>query len=124
MFKFFFKNLSRFFLAFLLLSCVWLLVRRNSHHSNQAIAVKSGVLSVWLPVQQSISWLVAFPENTLNALRELRTLRQEVNRLQMENQSLQLELSNHKSLETELTHLQNVLEIKARLPHKDRKSVV
>jgi rod shape-determining protein MreC len=118
MLKFFFKNLSRFLLAALLVFCVWLLVHRNSHRANKAASLKEFTLSVWLPFQESVSWLITFPENTLNALKELRNLRQEVNRLQLENQSLRLELSNQKSLESDLNRLQEVLTIKAKLPHK------
>ncbi len=117
MLKFFLKNLSRFFLVALLLLCIWLLVQRNNHHTESGAVLKEFSLSVWLPVQKSIAWLITFPENTLNALRELRTLHQEVERLQLENQSLRLELANHKSLESELSRLQEVLQIKARLPH-------
>lgn len=117
MLKFFLKNLSKFFLAFVLLLCVWLLVQRNGHRSESGTVLKDMSLSVWLPFQKSVTWLITFPENTLNAIRELRTLRQEVERLQLENQSLRLELANHKSVESELSHLQEVLQLKARLPH-------
>ncbi len=117
MLKFFLKNLSKFFLSALLVLCVWLLVQRNGHHDESGTGVKELSLSVWLPVQKSVAWLIAFPENTLNALRELRTLHQEVERLQLENQSLRLELANHKSVESELSRLQEVLQIKAHLPH-------
>src|ERR1041385_6691604 len=118
MLKFFLKNLSRFFLAGVLLVCVWLLVHHNSNRSSRAVSLKDLSLSVWLPFQKSVTWLITFPENTLNAIRELRNLRQEVSRLQLENQSLHLELSNHKSIQSELARLQSVLEIKANLPHK------
>ena len=120
MLKFFLKNLSWFFLAVLLVFCVWLIIHRNSTRSNQARTFKSETLALWLPFQETVSWLITFPENTLNAVRELRTLRQEVNRLQMDNQSLRLELSNHKSIESELNRLQQVLELKSKLPHKAR----
>ncbi len=118
MLKFFSKNISKILLAGLLLFCVWLIVHRNSHRNAQFHSVKNISLEVWLPLQKSISWLITFPENTLNAVRELRNLRQELNRLQIENQSLHLELSNHKSIETDLARLQTVLQIKAKLPHK------
>ncbi len=118
MLKFFLKNLSWFFLMVLLVFCVWLIVHRNSSRSNRARSFKSETLAVWLPFQETISWLITFPENTLNAVRELRTLRQEVNRLQLDNQSLRLELSNHKSIESELARLQQVLALKSKFPRK------
>lgn len=118
MLKFIFKNLSWFFLALLLLTCVWLLVQRNSNRSGGPASLKSLSLTLWLPVQKSVNWLITFPENTLNAVRELKNLREEVDRLELENQSLHLELSNHKSVENELSRLQTVLELKSKLPHK------
>lgn len=117
MLKFFLKNISRFLLAAVLLICVWLLVQRNNHRDQMGGGLKGAALSLWLPFQKSINWLITFPENTLNAVRELRVLRQEVERLQLENQSLRLELANHKSLESEISRLQEVLQIKSRLPH-------
>lgn len=117
MLKYFLKNLSKFFLAALLLACLLLLIQRGGHRGEKGTPGKSLSLALWTPVQKSISWVIAFPENTLNAIRELRTLRHEVERLQRDNQSLRMELSNHKSLETELSHLQQKLQIKARLPH-------
>ncbi len=54
----------------------------------------------------------------MSAIRELRHLREETNRLQLENQSLRLELSNHKSVEAELERLKSVLQIKPRFPQK------
>ena len=118
MLKFFFKNRSWFFLGLLLAACVWLLVYRNSNRIETASPLKNITLAVWLPVQRSVSWMIAFPENTLNAIRELKNLRQEVGRLQVEDQQLHLELSNHKSLESEVARLQSVLEIKSKLPHQ------
>lgn len=118
MLKFFFKNISGFLLAGLLLACVWLIVHRNSDRNAKFHSVKNISLDAWLPFQKSITWLITFPENTLNAIQELRNLREEVNRLQMENQSLHLELSNHKSLESDLARLQTVLQIKTKLPHQ------
>ena len=121
MLKFFLKNLARLFLVLLLAICVWLIVNRNSHRtSSRAGALKQAALTVWLPIQKSISWVITFPGNTLDAVRELRNLRQEVNRLQLENQTLNLELSNHKSLESEISRLKDILQVKARLPHKAR----
>jgi rod shape-determining protein MreC len=117
MLKFFLRNFPRFFLALLLLVCVWVLVYRHSHPNSQHLSLKNLSMAVWMPVQKSVSWVITFPENTLNAVQELGHLRQEVNRLQMENQSLHLELSNHKSLEVELARLREVLQIKAKLPH-------
>lgn len=117
MLKFILRNLSRFFLAALLLTCVWLLVHRNSDRSSSS-SLKSLSLSLWLPIQRTIASVLAFPEETLNAIQELGNLRQEVNRLQLENQTLHLELSNHKSLESEVSRLEEVLHIKARLPKK------
>lgn len=120
MLKFIYKNLSWFFLALLLLACAWILVQRNSNRSGRPSAAKGLSLTVWLPIQKSVDWVLTFPENTLNAVRELKNLRQEVNRLELDNQSLHLELSNHKSVENELTRLQTVLELKSKLPHKAR----
>ncbi len=117
MLKFFLKNISRFLLTAALLFCAWLLIERNSHRADAGSGPKGATLALWLPFQESINWLISFPENTLNAVRELRVLRQEVERLQLENQSLRLELANHKSVETELSRLQEVLQIKAHLPH-------
>jgi rod shape-determining protein MreC len=118
MLKFFFKNLRRFFLLAVFLACVWLLAHRNSYPSARGVTYKDAALRVWLPVQRSVTWLITFPENTLNAVRELRNLRKEVDRLQVENQSLHMELSNHRSLESELTRLKDVLKIKSKLSHK------
>jgi rod shape-determining protein MreC len=67
-----------------------------------------------------VTGIITFPENTLNALRELKNLRQEVDRLQLENQSLRLELSNHRSIEEELARLQQMEEIKPTLAKKAR----
>jgi rod shape-determining protein MreC len=116
MLKFFLRNLSGFFLAAILSVCVWLLVHRGSDHESHAARLQNLSISLWLPVQKSVTWLITFPENTLNAVRELRNLRQEVDRLQLENQSLRLELSNHKSVESELSRLKDVLQIKSKFP--------
>ncbi|HTC19259.1 MAG TPA: rod shape-determining protein MreC [bacterium] len=116
MLKFFLKNLSGFFLAAILFVCAWLLVHRSADHESHAARLKNLSISLWLPVQKSVTWLITFPENTLNAVRELRNLRQEVDRLQLENQSLRLELSNQKSVETELARLKDVLQIKSKFP--------
>jgi rod shape-determining protein MreC len=118
MFKLFLKNLSKVFLAGLLLACFWLLVHRSSHRSSGPATLKGLTLSVWLPVQESVAWVLAFPETTLNAVRELKNSKQEVSRLKVENQTLHLELSNQKSLESELSRLQTILQIKSKLPHK------
>lgn len=117
MLKFFLKNLSAFSLAAILLACLGLIVLRSNHRSESGSPVKDLSLSIWLPFQKGVNAVISFPENTLNAIRELRTLRQEVNRLQLENQSLRLELSNHKSVESELSRLQEILQLKAKLPH-------
>lgn len=116
MLKFFLRNLSGFFLAAILSACVWLLVHRGSNHESHAARFQNLSISLWLPVQKSVTWLITFPENTLNAVRELRNLRQEVDRLQLENQSLRLELSNHKSVESELARLKDVMQIKSKFP--------
>jgi rod shape-determining protein MreC len=118
MLKFFLRNRSKLFLAALLLFCVWLVAHHRDGRTPRANTLKGFSLSVWLPIQKTISSVLAFPENTLNAIRELRNLRQEVNRLQLENQSLHLELSNHKSLESEVTRLERILQIKSKFPHK------
>ena len=118
MLKLFLRNLSKVFLAGLLLACLWLLVHRSSHRTSGPTTFKGLALSVWLPVQESISWVIALPESTLNAVRELKISKQEVRRLQLENQTLHLELSNQKSLESELARLQTILQIKSKLPHK------
>jgi rod shape-determining protein MreC len=117
MLKFFLKHRSKFFLALILLACLGLLVARNGRKAGPAGGLKDFSLSLWVPIQNAITWVLTFPENTLNAVRELRTLHQEVERLQLDNQSLRLELANHKSVETELSRLQEVLQLKARLPH-------
>ncbi len=118
MLKFFLRNLSGFFLAALLLACAWFLVHRNANPGSRGARLKNISISLWLPVQKSVTWLITFPENTLNAVRELRNLRQEVDRLQLENQSLRLELSNHKSVESELARLKDVLQIKTKFPRQ------
>lgn len=118
MLKFFLKNLSGFFFAAILSICVWLLVHRNAYRGGPATPLKNISINLWLPVQKSVTWLITFPENTLNVVRELHNLRQEVDRLQLENQSLRLELSNHKSVESELARLKDVLQIKAKLPRQ------
>jgi len=118
MFKFFIKNIPGFFLLLILVICFWLLSHRGSNRFFQATSYKVDTLNLWLPIQTSVNWFISFPENTLNAIRELRNLQQEVSRLQLENQSLHMELSNQKSLESELTRLKEVLQIKAKLPHR------
>ncbi len=118
MFKFFLKNISSFFLIFILICCLWLLLHRGSVRFFQATTYKTETLGLWVPVQESVNWIIAFPENTLNAVRELGNLRKEVNRLQVENQSLHIELSNQKSIESELSRLKEILQIKAKLPHQ------
>jgi rod shape-determining protein MreC len=116
MLKFFLRNLSGFFLAAILFICMWLLVHRNADRESRDARLQNLSISLWLPVQKSVAWLITFPENTLNAVRELRNLRQEVDRLQLENQSLRLELSNQKSVESELARLKDVLQIKSKFP--------
>lgn len=118
MVKFFLKNISSLFLIFILICCLWLLLHRGSVRFFQATSYKMEALGIWSPVQDSVNWLISFPENTLNAVRELGNLRKEVNRLQVENQSLLIELSNQKSLESELGRLKEILQIKAKLPHQ------
>ena len=118
MLKSFNKNFSRVVLVVLLIACVGLLVQRNAHRASTGTRLKYMALSVWLPIQKSVNWLITFPENTLNAIRELRNLREEVNRLQVENQQYRLELSNYKSLESELARLQTMLQLKAKMPHQ------
>jgi len=118
MFKLFLRNISKVFLAGLLLACIWLLAHRSSHRSSGPTTFKDLSLSIWLPVQESVSWVLALPENTLNAVRELKISKQEVSRLKVENQHLNLELSNQKSLQSELARLQTILQIKSKLPHK------
>jgi rod shape-determining protein MreC len=118
MLKSFNKNFSRILLAVLLISCVGLLVYRNAHRASVGMRPKFFALSVWVPVQKSVNWIITFPENTLNAIRELRFLRQEVNRLQQENQQYRLELSNYKSLESQLKRLEGVLHLKSNFPRQ------
>jgi rod shape-determining protein MreC len=118
MFKFFFKNIPGFFLVLILIICLWLLTHRGSNRFFPATSYKITALDAWLPIQKSVDWLISFPENTFNAIRELRILQQENSRLQIENQSLHIELSNQKSLESELAHLKEMLQIKAKLPHQ------
>jgi len=118
MVKFLLKNISGLFLIFILICCFWLLLHRGSARFYAASPYKTAALNLWTPIQESVNWLISFPESTLNAVRELGTLRKEVNRLQLENQSLHTELSNQKSVESELTRLKEILQIKAKLPHQ------
>ncbi len=118
MFKFFLKNSSGLFLVLVFVMCIWLLTHRGTSRFFQAPSYKVTTLDIWAPIQKSVNWLISFPENTLNAIRELRNLQQEVSRLQLENQSLHIELSNQKSMESELNRLKEILQIKAKLPHK------
>jgi len=118
MVKFLLKNISGIFLVLILSFCVWLLTHRGSIRFFQAPSYKTVTLDVWIPIQKSVTWLISFPENTLNAVRELGSLQKEVARLQLENQSLRMELSNQQSLESELARLKEVLQIKAKLPHQ------
>ncbi len=117
MFKFLQKNFSGLFVVFVLAVCVWLFTHRGSNRFYQATNTKTTTLDIWLPVQKTVTYLLGLPENIFNAIQELRNLRQEVGRLQQENQSLRLELSNHHSLESEVARLKQILQLKARLPH-------
>ena len=118
MLKFFLRNFSRFSLAALLLVCVWLIVHHNSHRSSKFTGLKDTSLDLWLPVQKTIGAVLSFPEDTLNAIKELQNLREEVKRLQVENQSLRLEVSNHQALESEKSRLEEVLALKSKMPRK------
>jgi rod shape-determining protein MreC len=118
MLKSFNRNLSKILLATLLIACIGLLVYRNARRSSVGMRPKNFTLTIWLPVQKSVNWIITFPENTLNAIRELRYLRQEVNRLQLENQQYRLELSNYKSLENQLKRLESVLQLKSKFPRQ------
>jgi rod shape-determining protein MreC len=120
MLKFIQKNLSWFFLALLLAVCVWILERRASHPGSRMVTLKGLSLSVWLPFQKAVDWVVTFPENTVNAVRELKVERQEVERLNKENEALHMELSNQRSMQSELDRLQTVLRLKSHLPHTAR----
>jgi len=116
MLNFLLKNLPKILLALILFGCVGALVIRNSNRLAPKHPFKDFSLSVWMPAQKAVNGVIAFPEATLNAVRQLRNLREEVNRLQAENQSLRLELSNHKSLQAELERLKTVMKIKIKLP--------
>jgi len=118
MVKFLLKNIPGLFLIIILLCCFWLLLHRGSARFYSASPYKTESTSFWMPVQESVDWVISFPENTLNAIRELGNLRKEVNRLQLENQSLHIELSNQNSTESELSRLKEILQIKAKLPHQ------
>ncbi|HVZ80583.1 MAG TPA: rod shape-determining protein MreC [bacterium] len=118
MLKFLLRNLSALFLVALFLACGALLLYRSSHRGAPPPTFKTTALSLWLPVQQTVTRIITFPEDTLNAIRELKNLHQEVDRLQLENQSLRIELSNHKSTEEELARLQRMEEIKPTLSRK------
>jgi rod shape-determining protein MreC len=120
MLKFLLRNLSSLFLVALFFACGGLLLYRSSHRNAPPQTFKETALSLWLPVQETVTGIITFPEDTLNALRELKNLHQEVDRLQLENQSLRLDLSNHKSIEEELARLQQVSEIKSTLARKAR----
>lgn len=118
MLKFLLKNRSPIFLALLLFLCAWIFHHRHSRHLSPAGPVKNTSLSFWQPIQSAVDWVITFPENTLSAIQELGHLRQEVNRLQQDNQSLRLELSTQKSTESELKRLEDVLQIKKSMPHE------
>ena len=118
MLKFLINNRSRILLALLLLFCVWIYYHRHARPLREAGAVKNVSLSVWQPVQDAVDQILTFPENTLNAIQELSHLRQEVIRLQQDNQSLRLEISSDKLVGDELKRLQDVLQIKASMPRK------
>lgn len=118
MLKFLRRNLSLLILLLLAFTCLWILAYRHNHPNSRHWGIKNISLNLWLPVQNAVGALLAFPENTLTALQELGHLRQEVSRLQEENQALRLELSNHKSLQDELARLKEILQIKSRLPHQ------
>ncbi len=118
MLKFLKRNFSLLVLIFLAAACLWVLVYRHNHPNARHWGIKNNTLNVWIPIQNAVGTMLAFPENTLTALQELGHLRQEVSRLQLENQALRLELSNHKSLQEELVRLKEVLQIKSKLPHQ------
>lgn len=120
MLKFFLKHRSKFFLAALLLLGAWLLILRGSDRASELSFLKRGVQALWLPVQRTVAAVLAFPEDTLNAVRELRNLRKEVDRLQIENQSLRLELADHRSLRKELERLEGILKIRSDFPRQAR----
>jgi rod shape-determining protein MreC len=114
--KFLLKNRSPIFLALILFFCAWIFYHRYARPFRPAGSAKNLSLSVWQPIQTAVDWVITFPENTLNAIQELGHLRQEVNRLQQENQSLRLDLSTQKSTQAELDRLKDVLEIKKTMP--------
>ena len=118
MLKFLRRNLSLLILLLLAFTCLWVLAYRHNHPNSNHWGIKNTTLNLWIPVQNAVGALLALPENILTALQELGHLRQEVSRLQQENQALRLELSNHKSLQDELARLKEVLQIKSRLPHQ------
>jgi rod shape-determining protein MreC len=120
MLKFLRRNLPLLVLLLMAFTCLWILAYRHNHPNSRHWGIKNTSLNLWLPVQNAVGAMLAFPENILTALQELGHLRQEVSRLQKENQTLRLELSNHKSLQDELSRLKEVLQIKSRLPHQAR----
>jgi rod shape-determining protein MreC len=118
MLKFLKRNFSLIILVLLAAVCLWVLAYRHNHPNARHWGMKNNSLNLWLPFQNAVGAVIAFPENTLTALQEIGHLRQEVSRLQLENQALRLELSNHKSLQVELVRLKEVLQIKSKLPHQ------
>jgi rod shape-determining protein MreC len=120
MLKFLKKNLPNILLAAVLLACLWLLMGRPVRTGSGGSSFRDAALSTWLPLQRLVSSVLAFPEETLNAVRELGNLREEVKRLQVDNQSLRQQLSAQKSLRDELDRLQAVLKVKGKFPQRAR----
>ncbi len=118
MLKFLLKNRSRILLGLLLVFSVWIYSHRHSRPLREAGAAKDVSLSLWQPVQDTVDRVLTFPQNTLDAIQELGHLRQEVLRLQQENQSLRLQISSDQLVGDELKRLQDTLRIKASMPRQ------
>jgi rod shape-determining protein MreC len=116
--KFLLKNRSRILLGLLLVFSVWIYSHRHSRPLREAGAAKDVSLSLWQPVQDTVDRVLTFPQNTLDAIQELGHLRQEVLRLQQENQSLRLQISSDQLVGDELKRLQDTLRIKASMPRQ------
>jgi len=116
--KFLLKNRSRILLGLLLALAVWVYAHRHASPLRESGPAKNLSLSLWQPVQDAVGRVLTFPEETLNAIQELGHLRQEVLRLQQDNQSLRLQIASDQLVGEELKRLQAATQIKASMPRK------
>ncbi|MGH7740022.1 MAG: rod shape-determining protein MreC, partial [bacterium] len=96
----------------------WIYLHRHARPLRESGAAKDFSLSLWQPFQDAVGRTLAFPGNTLDAIQQLGHLRQEVDRLQQENQSLRLEISSDKLVQDELKRLKDVLHLKSSMPRQ------